>query len=61
VGKKLAQARARIVRAHCRVGKVTRKASVARKRGRVLRQTPRAGRRFRNRAKVNLVVGKGRS
>jgi beta-lactam-binding protein with PASTA domain len=60
VGKKLAKARARIVRAHCRVGKVTRKASAAIKRGRVLIQSPRPGRRLANRAKVNLVIGKGR-
>jgi beta-lactam-binding protein with PASTA domain len=60
VGKKLAQARARIVRAHCRVGRVTRKRSVARKRGRVLKQAPRPGRRLANHAKVNLVIGKGR-
>jgi beta-lactam-binding protein with PASTA domain len=60
VGRKLAQARARIIRAHCRVGRVTRKASAVRKRGRVLRQSPRPGRRLANRARVNLVVGKGR-
>jgi len=60
VGKKLAQARTKIARAHCRIGKVTRKPSAARTRGRVLKQSPRPGRRLANRAKVNLVIGKGR-
>jgi hypothetical protein len=58
VGKKLTAARAAIVHAHCKVGTLTRKTSSARKRGKVLAQSPRAGRKLRNGAKVNLTVGK---
>jgi beta-lactam-binding protein with PASTA domain len=59
VGKALGTAKTRIKHAHCRVGKITRKHSSARKKGKVIGQSPRAGRRLANRAKVNLVVGKG--
>lgn len=59
VGKSLANARAAITRAHCRVGSITRRHSSARKRGKVVGQSPAAGRRLRNGAKVNLTVGKG--
>jgi len=59
VGKTLGAAKTRIKRAHCRVGKITRKHSSARKKGKVIGQSPRAGRRLANGAKVNLVVGKG--
>jgi hypothetical protein len=60
VGKTLARARARIVRAHCRVGRVARVSSSARKKNHVLGQNPRAGRRFPNGRRVSLRVGKGR-
>jgi hypothetical protein len=46
-------------RAHCGVGSVTRKASAAGKKGKVLSQTPRAGKKLRNGARINLAVGKG--
>jgi beta-lactam-binding protein with PASTA domain len=59
VGLKLKKAKARIRRRHCRVGKITRKTSSLRKKGRVLAQRPRAGRTLRRGAKVNLKVGKG--
>jgi uncharacterized repeat protein (TIGR01451 family) len=59
VGLRLKKARARIVRAHCRVGKVTKKFSTRRKKGRVLSQKPKPGRRLVAGARVNLVVGKG--
>jgi hypothetical protein len=59
VGKSLANARAAITRAHCKVGSITRRHSSARKRGKVVGQSPAAGRRLRNGAKVNLTVGKG--
>jgi eukaryotic-like serine/threonine-protein kinase len=59
VGKTVAAAKTRIKHAHCRVGKITRKHSSARKKGKVIAQSPRAGRRLANGAKVNLVVGKG--
>jgi beta-lactam-binding protein with PASTA domain len=59
VHRTLAQARTRIVRAHCRVGHVTRRFSTAHLRNRVLAQSPRAGRRLPNGTRVNLTVGKG--
>jgi beta-lactam-binding protein with PASTA domain len=58
VGKALGNAKAAIARAHCRVGTVTRRHSSARKRGKVVGQSPAAGKKLRNGAKVNLVVGK---
>jgi hypothetical protein len=60
VGKPLAKAKARIVKAHCEVGKVTRKRSSLRKKGHVLAQSPKAGKTLPSGAKVRLVVGKGR-
>jgi beta-lactam-binding protein with PASTA domain len=59
LGKALGTAKTRIKHAHCKVGKITRKHSSARKKGKVLAQSPRAGRRFAVGHKVNLVVGKG--
>jgi uncharacterized delta-60 repeat protein len=59
--KKLRAARSAITKAHCRVGKVRRKASKRIKRGRVISQSPKAGTRSPNRGKVNLVVSRGRS
>ena len=58
-GKKLAKAKVAIRRHHCRVGKVHRKISSRRLKGKVIHQSPRAGRRLANGHKVNLVVGKG--
>ena len=58
VGLTLAKARSKIARAHCRVGKVGRKRVVRKKRGKVLAQTPRAGRSLTRGAKVSLTVGK---
>jgi len=60
VGLTLAKARAKIRKAHCRTGKVSRRVSVKRKRGKVLAQSPRAGRKLANGHRVNLVVGRGR-
>jgi PASTA domain/Divergent InlB B-repeat domain len=59
VGKSLAKARAAITKAHCKVGKVTRKASSARKKGKVIGQSPKAGKQMRNGARVNVTVGRG--
>jgi beta-lactam-binding protein with PASTA domain len=58
VGKKLAAAKTRIRRAHCSVGKITRKHAAKAKRGKVIAQSPRAGRRLPNHAKVRLIVGR---
>lgn len=59
VGLRLAAARKKIARAKCRVGKV-RRAHVrsARRAGRVIAQSPRAGTRHNAGTKVNLVVGR---
>jgi len=59
IGKSLAKARTAITKAHCKLGKITRKASSAKKKGKVLGQSPRAGKRMQTGAKVNLIVGKG--
>lgn len=59
VGLKLAIARTKIVNHHCRVGAIARKRSSLQKKGKVLVQAPKAGKRLKNGAKVNLVVGKG--
>lgn len=58
VGKRLAKARARIVRAHCRVGTVARVAST-RSKNVVVRQSPGPGNRLRAGSKVNLSVSRG--
>jgi len=56
IGLRLATARTRIRKANCRVGRVRRARS--RRVGRVLSQSPRAGARRANGARVNLVVGR---
>jgi hypothetical protein len=58
VMKKLPVARRAITKAGCRVGKVKRKRAARRKRGRVISQSPKAGRTLARGARVNLVVGK---
>ncbi len=60
VGLRLAKAETKIRRAHCRVGKVTRKPAPPRELNRVLSQRPKAGKRLANGARVKLWVGKGR-
>jgi Tol biopolymer transport system component len=57
VGLRLATARSRIHKANCTVGRVRRARSLRRV-GRVLGQSPRAGKRLARAAKVNLVVGR---
>jgi hypothetical protein len=58
LGLTLKKARARIKRAHCTVGKITRKRSVKSKRGKVLTQKPKPGKRLAPAARVNLTVGR---
>src|SRR5262249_52195951 len=58
IGKLLPKAKARIVKANCRVGTVTKKCSKVKQKGRVLAQQPRAGKKLKNGARVNLTVGK---
>ncbi len=58
VGRTLGRAATLILRAHCRVGRVARRHSARRKRGKVLAQSPRAGRSLALGSRVNLVVGR---
>jgi hypothetical protein len=58
LGLTLKKARARLKRAHCTVGKITRKRSVKSKRGKVLTQKPKPGKRLAPAARVNLTVGR---
>ena len=58
VGRKLAAAKTRIRRAHCSVGKITRKRTAKAKRGKVIAQSPKPGRHLRNLAKIKLTVGR---
>jgi uncharacterized delta-60 repeat protein len=60
-GKALGAARRSIRRARCAVGRVTRKPSRRVKRGRVISQSPRAGRVLPLGGKVRLVVSRGRA
>lgn len=59
VGKTLAKAKTGITRAHCKLGKVTSKASTQKQKGHVLGQSPKAGKKLKSGAKINLTVGKG--
>lgn len=58
-GKTLARARSAIRRARCRTGKVKRTYSGSVKKGRVIKQRPKAAASLRSGAKVNLVVSRG--
>jgi beta-lactam-binding protein with PASTA domain len=57
VGKRVRVAKARLRARHCRSGKLTYRHVGVAKNGRVLKESPRAGTRMKNGAKVNLVVG----
>jgi PASTA domain/Divergent InlB B-repeat domain len=59
VGLRLGKAKQRIAKAHCRTGKVTRKRSSRKKKGKVLAQRPAPGKDLKSGAKVRLTVGKG--
>ena len=59
VGRKLAAARSAIRARHCRLGRVRHVASSAKKRGKVVRESPRAGKRLGADAKVRLWIGRG--
>jgi len=60
VGKPLASARTAIRRGGCRVGRIRKVISSNTRRGRVLRQSPRAGTRRPLGNRVAIVVGRGR-
>jgi uncharacterized repeat protein (TIGR01451 family) len=59
VGLTLAKAKAKIRKAHCGVGKIKKKVSSRKKKGRVLLQKPKPGKTLPAGSKVNLTVGKG--
>jgi beta-lactam-binding protein with PASTA domain len=59
IGLSLPKAKARIRNHRCSVGRVTKKFSTLKKRGKVLAQAPKAGKHLKRGAKVNLIVGKG--
>ena len=56
VGLALKRARTKIVRAHCNAGQI-KKQHAKKKHGKVLVQSPRAGKSLKAGAKVNLTVG----
>jgi beta-lactam-binding protein with PASTA domain len=60
IGMKLTVAKRKIKARQCRLGKLTYVRSTAKKKGRVLKESPKAGRRLGNSSKVNLTLGKGR-
>jgi beta-lactam-binding protein with PASTA domain len=57
LGDTLAAAKAAIIAAHCKLGKVTRQPAAAAKLGLVLSQKPRAGTSRPAGTKVKLVLG----
>jgi hypothetical protein len=59
-GKTLTAARHAIRSHNCTVGKITHAASSAIRKGRVVSQKPRPGKRLRRRARVSVVVSRGR-
>jgi beta-lactam-binding protein with PASTA domain len=59
IGSRVGTATARIRARHCRVGKLTYVKSTKKKKGKVVGESPRPGRRLGNNAKVNLVLGRG--
>ena len=60
VGQPLRVARRLITKRRCRVGKITRRPSRVVRKGRVLAQRPKAGRRLPRGSKVSLVVSSGK-
>jgi PASTA domain/Divergent InlB B-repeat domain len=59
--KPLATAKRRIVAAHCRTGRVRKAYSKTVRKGRVISQRPRAGKKLVRGSKVNLIVSRGKS
>jgi hypothetical protein len=58
IGKRLRRATPLILRSHCRVGRIARRKSARKRRGKVVAQSPRAGRRLPLNSRVKLVVGR---
>ena len=61
LGSRLAEAKAKLTRAHCRVGKIRYVTSTSGKKGRVLRERPRPHTKLANDSRVGLTVGRGPS
>jgi subtilisin family serine protease len=59
IGKKFAAARAAIKARHCTVGKLNHVKSTKKKKGRVVREKPGAGKHLATNAKVALWIGRG--
>lgn len=58
IGKKLPAAASALSRAHCKLGKVSKRHASRNKKGRVVAESPSAGARRPTGTKVNLVVGR---
>jgi beta-lactam-binding protein with PASTA domain len=58
IGLRLPRARTRIRRANCRIGRIRRVRTRPRLVGRIVAQSPRAGRRRARGAKMTLVFGR---
>jgi len=59
IGAKLATAKTKIKSRHCRVGKVSYVKSTRKQKGKVVRESPQAGKRLGSNARVSLWLGKG--
>jgi hypothetical protein len=59
-GKTLAAAKRKLTAAHCKAGKTATAKSKTVKKGNVISQSPKAGRKLAKGSKVNLVVSRGR-
>jgi eukaryotic-like serine/threonine-protein kinase len=58
--KTLAAAKRKITAGHCKLGKVTKAKSKTVPKGKVISQSPRAGKKLARGAKVNLVRSRGK-
>ena len=58
--KSLATAKRKIAAAHCKTGKVKKANSKTVRKGHVISQRPRAGKKLVRGSKVNLVVNRGK-
>jgi hypothetical protein len=59
VGLTLKKAKKKLAKANCRVGKVRKASSPKSKKGKVLKQSQKRGKKLRYRTKINLTIGKG--
>ena len=58
--KTLAAAKKKITAGHCKLGKVTQAKSKTVPKGKVISQSPRAGKKLARDAKVNLALSRGK-